>query len=87
MKELAQKIKEIAKKNPQGFTIYIPSLERVTKGWVIANSATQDCFNDEGLKNRIQELYDSLNIRYLKTYISIFLYLYSLTLFLTIIIL
>lgn len=50
MNNLLAKIKEIAKKNPQGFTVYLPSLEPVRNGWIIANIETQDCFGDEGLK-------------------------------------
>ncbi len=50
MKTLITKIQEIAEQNPQGFTVYIPSLESVKNGWVIANVKTQNCFGESGLK-------------------------------------
>ena len=43
-------IKSIANDNPDGFTIYLPSLEFVKHGWVIANKLTQNQFGDEGLQ-------------------------------------
>lgn len=47
--DLLDRIFEIASQNPDGFTVYIPSLEHASRGWVIANSATQNCFGREGL--------------------------------------
>lgn len=44
------KIKQIARANQEGFTLYLPSLEFVKHGWVIANSATQNFHGDEGLQ-------------------------------------
>jgi len=54
MNTLAKQIKEIAKQNPQGFTIYLPSLEPVRNGWVIANIKTQNCFGDAGLQKALK---------------------------------
>lgn len=48
------KIKEIAKSNPEGFTIRLPKLEEVTAGIVVAYLETQNCFDDEGLKKVVQ---------------------------------
>ncbi len=45
MDNLKTKITEIAKANPDGFTIYLPSLEFVKKGWVIANANTQNQYS------------------------------------------
>lgn len=50
MKELVQKIYEIAQSYPDGFTVYIPSLEPVKNGWCIANRATQNHFGIDGLE-------------------------------------
>lgn len=49
MKDL-QIILKIANENKEGFTLYLPSLEFVKKGWVIANMHTQNQYGVEGLK-------------------------------------
>ena len=49
MIHLFEAIKQIAKKNPEGFTVRIPSLEWVLEGYIAAYSETQNCFGDEGL--------------------------------------
>lgn len=46
---MIDQILKIAEENKEGFTIYIPSLEFVKHGWVIANKATQDMYGREGL--------------------------------------
>lgn len=51
---LINDIKEIAKQNPQGFTISIKTLEHVTKGWVVARIETQNSFGDIGLERVIE---------------------------------
>lgn len=51
---LINDIKEIAKKNPEGFTISIKTLEHVTKGWVVARLETQNSFGDHGLERVIE---------------------------------
>lgn len=53
MENLINEIMRIANENPDGFTIYLPSLEFVKNGWVIANIATQDCFGDSGLRKAL----------------------------------
>ncbi|GAA3935472.1 hypothetical protein GCM10022209_32650 [Chitinophaga oryziterrae] len=39
----------LAEENPNGFTVYVPSLKPVKKGWVVAKIETQNSFGDEGL--------------------------------------
>ena len=50
MKNEMQAIKEIAKSNPDGFTVELTTLKKVTKGITVAYLETQDSFDDEGLK-------------------------------------
>lgn len=50
MKKLIDAIKEIAEKNPDGFTVELTTLKKVTKGISVAYLETQNCFDDEGLK-------------------------------------
>lgn len=47
-------ILEIARKNPDGFTIELPSLEPVKTGIVVAYEATQNSFDIEGLKKCVR---------------------------------
>lgn len=54
MKDLITEIKQIAKENPQGFTISIKTLQHVKKGWVVALLETQNSFGDEGLEKVIE---------------------------------
>ena len=49
MNKLINQIETIASENKEGFTIYLPSLEFVSSGWVIANQATQNKFGTPGL--------------------------------------
>ncbi|MDR1553344.1 MAG: hypothetical protein LBS69_07780 [Prevotellaceae bacterium] len=49
MTHLFEAIKQIAKENPDGFTVKIPSLEWVIDGYIAAYLETQNCFGDEGL--------------------------------------
>lgn len=51
MENLITKIKQLANENPDGFTVYLPSLEFVSNGWVIANRSTQNAFGDKGLED------------------------------------
>ncbi len=46
---MIDQILQIAEKNAEGFTIYLPSFEHVTNGWVIANRFTQNKFGRQGL--------------------------------------
>lgn len=49
MKNQKEAIKEIAKKNPDGFTVELTTLTKVTSGISAAYLETQDCFDDQGL--------------------------------------
>lgn len=50
MKNLIEAITKIAKENPDGFTVELTTLKKVTKGISVAYLATQDSFGTEGLK-------------------------------------
>lgn len=50
MTNLFEAIKRIAQENPEGFTVELPSLKWVSKGYVSAYKETQDSFGDEGLR-------------------------------------
>ncbi len=50
MQKLTDAILKIAKKNPEGFTVRLPSLQKVTKHWVVAFKETQNSFDTRGLK-------------------------------------
>ena len=47
--EVLKKLKQIAKENPTGFTVYLKNLIPVEKGWSVALKETQNSFGDEGL--------------------------------------
>jgi fructokinase len=51
---MQEKIKAVAKSNPQGFTINIGSGEHVLDGYAVAYEITQDCFDDAGLEKCIE---------------------------------
>lgn len=51
---MISKLIEIAKQNPDGFTVYTSTLEHVKKGWVIALKETQNSFGVEGLKRVLE---------------------------------
>lgn len=50
MEQLFKAILEIAEANPDGFTVDLTTLKKVTKGISVAYIDTQDCFGEEGLK-------------------------------------
>ncbi|GHT01649.1 hypothetical protein AGMMS49525_03070 [Bacteroidia bacterium] len=50
MNQLFDAIQKIAKKNPDGFTVDLTTLKKVTGGISVAYLETQDSFDDEGLK-------------------------------------
>lgn len=50
MEQLFDAILEIAGKNPDGFTVDLTTLKKVTKGISVAYLETQDSFGEEGLK-------------------------------------
>ena len=54
MKQLYNAIKEIATKNPDGFTVDLTTLKKVTGGISVAYIETQNSFDDEALKRVIQ---------------------------------
>jgi hypothetical protein len=53
MEELIKNLHQIARENPNGFTVYLKDLSPVKKGWVVALKETQHSFGDEGLKKVI----------------------------------
>lgn len=50
MEQLFDAILEIAGKNPDGFTVDLTTLKKVTKGISVAYLETQDSFGEDGLK-------------------------------------
>lgn len=54
MKYLINAILEIAKQNPDGFTVKLPTLEHVTNGFICAYAETQNCFDVDGLEKVIK---------------------------------
>lgn len=50
MERLKKAILEIAKKNPDGFTVDLTTLKKVTGGISVAYLETQNCFGVEGLE-------------------------------------
>ena len=50
MEQLFKAIFEIAKQNPDGFTVDLTTLKKVTKGISVAYLETQDSFGEDGLK-------------------------------------
>jgi hypothetical protein len=53
LEELIKSLKQIAKENPNGFTVYLKDLSPVKRGWVVALKETQNSFGDDGLKKVI----------------------------------
>ena len=54
MTNLLDAIKLIAKENPEGFTVDLTTLKKVTKGISVAYLETQNSFGDEGLKRVLE---------------------------------
>ena len=50
MADLVNAILTIAKRNPDGFTVEVPSLQSVTSGFISACEETQNCFGRSGLE-------------------------------------
>ena len=50
MEQLFKAIQAIAEANPDGFTVDLTTLKKVTKGISVAYLETQDSFGEEGLK-------------------------------------
>lgn len=54
MTSLKDAIKEVAKKNPYGFTVELPTIKEVKRGYVVAYLETQNSFDDDGLEKVIK---------------------------------
>ena len=50
MEQLFKAIQEIARQNPEGFTVDLTTLKKVTKGISVAYLETQDSFGEDGLR-------------------------------------
>lgn len=50
MEQLFEAIRKIAEENPEGFTVDLTTLKKVTGGISVAYLETQDSFGDEGLR-------------------------------------
>lgn len=53
---------KIAEANPDGFTVKLPELKRVTQGYVSAYKETQNCFGIEGLKKAVKHAEENDNV-------------------------
>jgi fructokinase len=49
MNKLTEAIKKMAESNPEGFTVDLTTLKRLTQGYSVAYFETQNSFGDEGL--------------------------------------
>jgi len=52
--ELIKQLQAIAQENPSGFTVSLPSLQFITRGWVVAKKETQNSFGLEGLNKALE---------------------------------
>jgi fructokinase len=50
MEHFFEAVRKIAMENPDGFTVDLTTLKKVTGGISVAYLETQDCFGNEGLK-------------------------------------
>lgn len=62
MKDLFEKIWQIAGENPEGFTVSLPDCKPVTAGIAIGHSATQNSFGKEGLRKVIKHSLSTTSI-------------------------
>lgn len=53
MYDLVEKVWQIARQNPKGFTVTLPDCFPVRSGWCIGHKDTQNCFGKRGLKRVI----------------------------------
>jgi len=51
---IINKLQEIAKSNPAGFTVSIDTLKAVNTGYIVAMAETQNCFGLKGLKKAFE---------------------------------
>lgn len=54
MQSVIAKLKKIAAKSPNGFTVTLPDLTPVVSGWIVAMAETQDSFGDDGLQKALE---------------------------------
>lgn len=54
MEQLFNAIRKIAEENPEGFTVDLTTLKKVTGGISVAYLETQDSFGDVGLKRVLE---------------------------------
>lgn len=54
MTDLIERLWQIAKANPTGFTVSIPGCEPVRSGWAIGHKETQNSFGRHGLKKVVE---------------------------------
>ncbi len=54
MTDLVKAIQKIARLNPKGFTVTIPDLQHLERGWAIGHKETQRSFGTKGLKKVIE---------------------------------
>ena len=51
---LIDQLQVIAQENPSGFTVSLPNLQFITRGWVVAKKETQNSFGLEGLNRALE---------------------------------
>lgn len=54
MTYLIERLWQIARANPKGFTVSVPDCEPVRSGWAIGHKETQYCFGRKGLKKVVE---------------------------------
>jgi len=54
MDKIITHLQEIAESNPDGFTVKLPDLQFIKKGWVVALKETQNCFGPDGLNKALE---------------------------------
>lgn len=62
MTNLKKAIEEIAKENPDGFTVELTTLKKVTNGIVVAYIETQNCFDSDGLERVLKHAKANSNV-------------------------
>lgn len=54
LKRLHKALRQLAADYPRGFTVTVPDLETVAKGWCIGHRDTQNCFGEKGMKKALE---------------------------------
>ena len=62
MKNLIEKLWQIAKENPAGFTVSIPNCEPLKSGYCIGHRETQNSFGKKGLAHTIKIAKQNSNV-------------------------